>query len=221
MDLITEVQLLKDINAEFAKQIAKKWGVSEDISLIRKGFSPENFEFKEGESASIDYISTKSVDRDGDIVEPHGAIMFDYEKNPCVLWCHDYKSLPIGRCEWIRSNDHGIVAKTIYAVDANPFARQVYEYRKSGFPLGKSIGFVPIETNPKPQKGVRTHHLKYLILEYSDCPIPSNPDALNIAVSKGLIRPKDTKYFFYNLNEELTIDGEPIYDDTIDYIYRR
>jgi HK97 family phage prohead protease len=221
MDLITETLKLRDINFDFAKLISKKWGISENVSLIRKGFSPEDCKFEKGESSTIDYISTKSIDRDNDIVEPSGALLHDYQKNPVVLWCHNYQTLPIGKCEWIRSDGNGLVAKTVYATNSNPFAKQVYEYRKEGFPLAKSIGFIPLETNPKPRKGVRQHHLKYLVLEYSDCPVPSNPNAVAIAVSKGLIRPKDTKYFFYNMDEELTIDGEALYDDRDDFVYRR
>jgi HK97 family phage prohead protease len=219
MDLITQTLQLRDINSKFAKQISQKWGVSENISLIRKGFTPDEFKFEEGETASVDYISTKTVDRDNDIIEPSGALLHDYQKNPVVLWCHDYKQLPIGKCEWIRSNDNGLVAKTRYAVNSNPFAKQVYEYRKEGFPLAKSMGFVPLQRGSK--KNVRNHYTKYLLLEYSDCPVPSNPDAIGLAVSKGLIKPKEARKFYYHMDEELIVDGKAIEDDRVDYVYRK
>lgn len=220
MDFITQTLKLKEVNPDFAMQIARKWGVDENVSLIRKGFTPEDFHFEKGETASIDYISTKTLDRDNDIVEPMGALLSDYQKNPVVLWCHDYKQLPIGKAAWIKSDSKGLVAKTVYAVNSNPLAKQVYKYRKEGFPLAKSIGFIPLQTNPKPGKGVRQHHLKYLVLEYSDCPVPSNPDAIGLAVSKGLIKPKEARQFYYKMDEELIIDGHPIVDDRVDYVYR-
>jgi len=212
MDLITSKIPLAEVNPDFARQICQKWGLSKNVELVRKGFSPSDFYFEEGETASIDYISTKSIDRDGDMVEPSGALLMDYKKNPVVMFCHDYKTLPIGKCEWVRSNEFGIVAKTKYAVNSNPLAKQIYEYRKEGFPLAKSIGFIPLETNPRPKKNVRNHILKFLMLEYSDVPVPANADALGIAISKGLIKP-EAKQFYYRMDEELIIDGKPIIDD--------
>jgi HK97 family phage prohead protease len=219
MDLITQKLKLKDINPDFARQISRKWGLSDGVELVRKGLVPEDFKFLPGESASVDYITTKSVDRDGDIVEPAGAHLGDYLKNPVVLWCHDYKKLPIGRNDWIKQTDRGLVAKTIYAVKSNPMARQIYEYRKEGFPLAKSVGFVPLKKKPSAARGVKNHFLEYLVLEYSDCPVPSNPDAIGLAVSKGLLLPSQARQFYYRMDEELIVDGSPIYDDRIDYVY--
>jgi len=218
MDLITQTLPFAEVNDGLAQQLTRKWGLKSDVSLIRKSFAPEDFRFEPNETSSIDYVSTKTKDRDGDIVEPSGALLYDYLKNPVVMWSHDYSQLPLGKCKWIRPDEWGISAKTVYATEANPFAKQVYEYRKAGFPLGKSIGFIPLETGSK--KGARQVHLKYLVLEYSDCPIPSNPDALAICVSKGLVqKPKPKKKYYYRLDDELIVDGEPIEFD-IDSIYR-
>lgn len=213
MDLITQTLQLRDVNPDFAKSISRKWGLDENCSLIRKGLVPSDFKFAEGETATVDYISTKSVDRDGDVIEPQGALLYDYQKNPVVLWCHDYKQLPVGRAEWIKQTDRGLVAKTIYAVNSNPLAKQIYQYRKDGFPLAKSIGFIPLQSNPKPKKGIRNHHTKYLLLEYSDVPVPANQDAIGLAVSKGLLKPTEAKQFYYRMDEELYVDGKPIIDD--------
>lgn len=197
IELVTKRFLLKDVMPEFAKTIAKEFGKGEeDLQFIRKGFEPSDIKFSDGENSSVDYITTKSIDRDGEIVDPDGAVLDMFRKHPVVVWAHDYKSLPLGKSAWIKKDDKGLISKTIYAVNSNPFAKQVYEYRKDGFPLGKSIGFVPLEWedfDPKKTKGLKKKYNKWLMLEYSDVPIPSNADALQIAVSKGLIKAEQLK----------------------------
>ena len=190
--LITQKLKLKDIHPEAAKAIAKEHNIKEDDAvLIRKGLTPEEFELKEGERAVISYITTGAVDRDKEIVEPSGAILSDYLKHPVVLFGHDYKKLPIGKAEWIKVDHKGLIAKTVYAKHEE--AEKVFQYRKDGFPLAESIGFVPLEyedlneAESKAFGGARRRYTKWVMLEYSDVAVPSNPEALQIAISKGLV----------------------------------
>jgi len=191
--LITQRLKLKDVSPGIAEQIAKEHNLkSEDVCLIRKGLTPVDTEFIEGEKSVVTYITTNSVDRDNEIVIPQGAILTDYLKNPVVLFGHDYHSLPIGKNEWIRIDEKGLIAKTTYA--NTPEAEKIYQYRKDGFPLGESIGFVPLEfedldeEKSKEMGGARRIYTKWVLLEYSDVPIPSNPDAIQLAISKGLLK---------------------------------
>jgi len=193
MDLITQRLKLADINADLAKSIAAEYKLKEDeVQFVRKGIVPSDLQFEEGERSVVSYITTGAVDRDQEIVEPKGAMLDDYRKNPVVLFCHDYSKLPIGKNVWIKSDEKGLIAKTTYAPHEE--AEKVYQYRKAGFPLAESIGFVPLEykdhTADEKEKngGVRRTFSKWLLLEYSDVPVPSNPEALMLAVSKGLIK---------------------------------
>ena len=199
-ELVTKRFLLKDVNPDVASLIAKEFGKDEgELQFVRKGFEPSDIKFDEGENSSVDYITTKSMDRDGEIVDPSGVLLDVFKKHPIVVWCHDYKALPLGKSAWIKADDKGLISKTIYATKANPFAKQVYEYRKDGFPLGKSVGFVPLDWedyNPKVSKGLKRKYKKVVLLEYSDVPIPSNADALQIAVSKGLLSLEQSKDLF-------------------------
>lgn len=193
MDLITQTLKLKDVYPDKAKALAEQMGKSEDeLLFVRKGLVAEDLSFSEGERAAVSYITTAGVDRDSEIVDPAGADLSDYQKNPVVLWCHDYKQLPLGKNMWIKSDANGLVAKTQYA--KHDMAEKVYEYRKDGFPLAQSIGFMPVEWtdfNPgQHPKGARREYTKWKLLEYSDVPVPANPEAVNIAVSKGLL-PKE------------------------------
>lgn len=161
----------------------------EEIPFIRKGLVPSDVQFDENEKSVVTYITTNSKDRDGDIMEPDGAVLDHYLKHPVVLWAHDYKQLPIGKAVWLKRHNNGIVSKTMYANHAK--AQEVYQYRKDGFPLAESVGFVPLEEGNAKSKGCRRHIKKWLMLEYSDVPVPSNQDALAIAINKGLINPED------------------------------
>ncbi len=212
MDLITKRISAKSIGLpKWAKDAIKDHGLDEEeAQLIRKGISPEDTKFKDGERSSVDYITTKAVDRDGDIVVPNGAILDHYRKNPVVLFGHDYHNLPVGKSLWIKADEKGLISKTQYAsAKANPKADQIWNYRKEGFPMAKSIGFIPLEIVGKEDFG--TLDLKalgleekdlaganqvfptWLMLEYSDVPVPSNPEALELAISKGIITMDEVK----------------------------
>lgn len=197
--LITEQLNLKDINPELAKSIAAEHGIEEEVQLIRKGLIPADVKIEEGERAVISYITTGAVDRDKEIIDPKGAILKDYKKHPVVLFGHDYRSLPIGMNEWIKADDKGLIAKTIYA--NTPEANKVFQYRKDGFPLAESIGFIPLkfedldtEEKQKANGGARRIYNKWILLEYSDVAVPSNPEALQIAIAKGLIIEEKQKF---------------------------
>ena len=204
-NLVTQHLKLKDVYPDKAKEVAKTFNKKEeDLEFIRKGINPEDLRFNEGENSVVGYISTKSIDRDREIVVPEGVMLDDYRKTPVVLWCHDYSRLPIGKNIWIKCDDKGLIAKTVYNVKES-FSRSVFEYRKDGFPLANSIGFIPLEytdLDPETNSGARRRYDSVLLLEYSDVPVPSNPDAVQIAVSKGLIPESEKEEYLNAIKEE-------------------
>lgn len=189
----------------WAKKALEERGLKEnEVEVFRKGISPEDTKINQNERSTIDYITTKVVDRDGDIVVPSGAILDHYRKNPVVLFGHDYRSLPIGKSLWIKADDKGLISKTQYAKHQK--AEDIYQYRKDGFPMAKSIGFIPLKVIGKDEfdelddkyieslgltkddiSGADRIYPEWLMLEYSDVPVPSNPEALQLAISKGII----------------------------------
>ena len=207
--LITREIPVKDIGLpKWAKTVMKEHGLKEnETCLIRKGITPEDTKFKESERSSVDYITTKAIDRDGEIVVPNGANLDHYRKNPVVLFGHDYKSLPIGKSLWIKADERGLISKTQYAKHQK--ADDIYQYRKDGFPMAKSIGFIPLKVVEEADfgkldlkaldlteddlKGASRVFPEWLMLEYSDVPVPSNPEALQLAISKGIITMEEAK----------------------------
>jgi len=185
--------------------LVKHYKLPDDVELIRKGVTPDDLKFEDGERAVISHITTGAKDRDDEVVNPKGAILTDYRKNPVVLFGHDHRELPIGKNLWIKSDEKGLVAKTQYATHAK--AEEVYQYRKEGMPMAQSIGFVPVEVknyaeeSDEYKQGIRREYTKWILLEYSDVPVPSNPEALQIAISKGLLTMDEADQFTIVIND--------------------
>lgn len=226
--LITQELTLKEVGLpqEVIVDIVDKVGKSPDeIPFVRKGYTmkPEDVSFKEGERAAIDFITTESIDRDFEVIEPNGVDISHYKLHPVVLFGHNYRDLPIGKSAWLKkgktkSGADGLIAKTIYA--ETPEAERVWQYRRSGFPLAKSIGFVPLEWETYNEEkfrktGVRRRYTKVLLLEHSDVSVPSNPEALEIAVSKGLFG-EMTKHDIFEQYKDWIETPDEFFDDIED-----
>jgi HK97 family phage prohead protease len=139
-----------------------------------------------GESRIINFtISTKGKDRDGDVI--NGPWVLDnYKKNPVVLWSHDYKSLPIGRCTSIGVVNGNLVATALFVdKDLNPLAEQVYNLLVAGFLKATSVGFKPIDPPKYSADGNGLIFGSCELLEFSICTVPSNPDALRRAAKSA------------------------------------
>ncbi len=128
-------------------------------------------------------ITTEAVDRDGDIIVASGMDLTNYRKNPVVLWAHDYRALPIGKCTGIRAVGSSIQAEVQFA--SHDFAQEVKTLVDEGILKGASVGFLPIDYEPLPS-GTGYKHLRTQLMEWSICAVPSNPEALALARSKGL-----------------------------------
>jgi len=192
---------------------------ADDAEFIQKGLVASDMKFEDGERAVIATITTTTKDRDNEIVDPAGAVLTEYNKNKVVLFGHDHRSLPIGKNLWIKlsPDKKSLIAKTEYTNETqNPIGNQIYEYRKGGFPLAYSIGFIPLQWEtfkegdgtPESKAGVRRKFTKWILLEYSDVPIPSNPEAVAIAVSKSIIKIEETEEYGCDKDAVLTIIDE-------------
>ncbi len=128
-------------------------------------------------------ISSRSMDREGDVLEPTGMLTANYLKNPVVLWSHDYTKLPIGKTTTIRATlDDRIEASMLFA--PTDFAQQVRSLVDAGFLRASSVGFQPRASEPLDSGGRR--YTSWELLEWSVVNVPSNPDAIAAAKSKGL-----------------------------------
>jgi phage head maturation protease len=144
-------------------------------------------------------ISTNTPDRAGDVMIPAGLRNADeFLRNPVVLWAHQRSLPPIGTCERLTIEPERIIAETKFAA-SSPFARDVFTLYAEGVLRGWSVGFVPVQVHPipptrdKPTGG--TCYPEWDLLEYSAVPVPENPQALTLAVRKGLVKDSDLRHW--------------------------
>lgn len=129
-------------------------------------------------------ITTNSVDRHGDILEPAGADLKQFLKNPVFLWAHEYRALPIGKATKITRKDDRIEAEILFA--DTKFAQEVYELYRQGFLKACSVGFLPLawDVITDAEGKFKGYHVKkWELLELSAVPVPANPDALANALN--------------------------------------
>ena len=164
----------------------------------------------------IKYVSKPTLDRSNEIVIQQGIDLKDFQKNPIILYAHNYGNswmdggnpvLPVGKDLWIKADDNGLLAKQKYA--SHQLANDLFNMHVDGFPLASSIGFIPTKTLFKGSfeakdwgkevgrlsetYGINKDNFKYariiyensLLLEHSDVPVPSNPDALALSIKSG------------------------------------
>jgi len=133
---------------------------------IKAEYNLEDMEFKnsfhsvtkvekivESERAIVKYVTKPTLDRSKEIVISQGIDLTDFNKNPVILYAHNYGNsmfgggspvLPLGKDLWIKDDGNGLLAKQTYA--NHDLAEDVYRMHADGFPLASSIGFIPIKT---------------------------------------------------------------------------
>jgi phage head maturation protease len=143
-------------------------------------------------------ISTADPDRAGDVILPAGLRNADeFLRNPVVLWAHQRSLPPIGTCERLTIEADRVIAETKFS-QSSPFARDVFNLYAEGVLRGWSVGFLPQKAVPAPTTRGRPAGVCYPIwdlLEYSAVPVPENPQALTLAVRKGLVKDSELRHW--------------------------
>jgi hypothetical protein len=132
-------------------------------------------------------ISTAAPDRAGDVVVPAGLQNAEeFLLNPVVLWAHQRALPPVGTCLSLDVQPTRVVAVTKFAAGV-PLADDVFRLYEQGVLRGWSVGLLPRRASPRRGgRGLRID--EWDLLEYSAVPVPENPEALTLAVEKGLVR---------------------------------
>src|SRR5579862_6674875 len=114
-------------------------------------------------------ISTSDEDRQGDTLDQSKWKLDNYEKNPVVLWAHEYYIPAIAICTGIRVEGGKLVAEGKFApAELNPFAGQIAGLYEAGFINTTSVGYLQHEDGDLE------------LLEFSFVPVPANPYALSM-----------------------------------------
>lgn len=122
-------------------------------------------------------FSTADYDRENDrLLGPWDLAGF--RASPVILFGHDYRSTPIGRCpsvSWDGESLSGIVE--FAPADISPAAEEVFQLVKAGFLRACSVGFRPLDPPKTNQKGGNDYG-RVELLEVSLVPVPAQPAAL-------------------------------------------
>jgi len=129
---------------------------------------------KEGRVVATDFTE----DRDGERISVDGLDLKNFKKNPIMMFGHNHQNLPIGTATKIAKDNKRMTFEPNFSI-ATQFARDVKALWDEGVLKSVSIGFIPKER----EKNVWT---KSELLEISIVNVPSNPNALAMAKSKGL-----------------------------------
>jgi len=132
-------------------------------------------------------LTSKTVDRDSEVILPDGGDVEEFKTNPVFLWAHDIWSPSIGKVltKTMNINHLRMSADVQFDLD-DPFAALIFNKYAKGHLNAGSIRFRPTQVSPDPvmkgQKGVTIE--KWKLLEFSAVPVPANPQAL-AQIQKG------------------------------------
>jgi HK97 family phage prohead protease len=140
-------------------------------------------------AGSMTYVlSDATVDRYGDIIEPTGWQLANFQRNPIALFGHQ-GSFPIGTWANVRVENGKLLGEFVPAArGTSQRIDEIVNLIEQDILRATSVGFQSIETEPldpkDPYGGLR--YLKQELLETSIVSIPANPAALQVAKSLKL-----------------------------------
>lgn len=143
-----------------------------------KAFVNKSEENKEEGTLSVAVATDNSIDRDNERINSAGWDFTNFEKNPVLLWAHDYRQEPIGKVTNIRKQGNKILFTPKFAVNESKRAREIYDLYKGGYLNAFSVGFKPLEWKDSVEDGKNVREFtKAELLEISAVPVPANPNA--------------------------------------------
>lgn len=163
------------------------------MDTIYKCYKAEvkGFDEATGEVDMFIPVSTDSVDRDGEIVEPSAfkKTLPKYMKRPVLVASHDYRDLTSQIGEWkrLKITEQGLEGKPMYYVNAgNEQADWGFKLAQRGM-AAFSIGFIPKEwEDGDGVKSPRRTYKEVELLEISQVIVPSNREAIQSIRSKSV-----------------------------------
>lgn len=165
-------------------------------NMIYKTFRVEVKDVDE-ENGIVDMLipmSTGSVDRDGEVIEP-GAwrkSLSAFKKRPILLSSHDYRDLrkQIGEFATLKLTDDGLFARPKYYInEGNEEADWAFNLATKKM-AAYSVGFIPKKwEDGDGDKAPRRTYTENELLEISHIVIPSNRDAIQGLMAKGIQDP--------------------------------
>jgi HK97 family phage prohead protease len=141
------------------------------------------------EASGMDFVlSDATPDRMGDIIEPAGWTVENFQRNPIALFGHDSK-FAIGKWSNIRVGDDALRAELVLAPKGtSPRIDEIRALVDADILRAVSVGFRSLDDepiNPKDPWG-GTRFKKSELMECSLVTVPANPNALAVAKSLNI-----------------------------------
>jgi len=156
-------------------------------------FATETKDLGEGRIRAI--VSTESQDRDGDIIRQSGWDLARFKQHPILLVDHNYFDIrrEIGKWESMQVDGTTMIGEARYFIGkGNEVADWAYYLASDENMAAFSVGFIPDWAKAKELDGGDEMWPNYEfkgqeLLEVSQVTVPSNPEALQLALkSQGL-----------------------------------
>lgn len=137
--------------------------------------------------AGLEFVmSDGSVDRVGDVIEPAGWQLDEFQKNPVALFSH-MSSSPIGVWENVRVEGGKLLGRLkLAAHGTSERVDEIISLVQQGVLRAVSVGFRPIVQEPIPGSSGGIRFLQSELLEASLVAVPANANALQLAKSLNI-----------------------------------
>lgn len=153
-------------------------------------------------------INTSVVDRYETVICPAGGDFRSFRNAPAVLWEHGQDPtrgrVPVAHCSSIkyRSGEDDILAVSQFKSD--PYSQEIFNDYADGTLTAWSLDFLPDqgaasrptseELRSRPDwSAAKTVYRKWELTGYSAVSYPGNPEALSVAIARGLWVPDDVR----------------------------
>ena len=171
-----------------------------------------------GESGATILLSTRHLDRDGEVVTPKGWDLQYYQQNPIGLWQHNRQIPAIYRALETHQTDLGLKQRIVFADTEQ--GKEFWSLVKDGFLRSFSAGFSVTKAIMQGEDGwdkmleraqswpewkkdqvPRAFLVNKTLWESSLANIPANPNALVLAIHKGKIALSDATKAMLRIRE--------------------
>lgn len=173
-----------------------QWEGGKGAKATHRGYEAKLEDVDRDKRTLVWRISTDTKDRDQEVILPKGIKLERFKQNPSVLWAHDYSMPPIAKALWTKASAHELISKPRFVAEGKypwtnaDFASLVFEMYADGNMSTSSVGFIPVRGREPTEADLKARpdwagtfyiHEEVELLEYSAVPVPSNPDALQLA----------------------------------------
>lgn len=164
------------------------------VETVVKSFAA-NIACEKGSRCDVSTLTTNAVDSDGDIIVPDGLDWNSYTASGSSVYL-EHHDLPVGRALWIKRSGDSWLAKTHYTPapsdwpsDKKWLGDAVFDKVQKGELSGKSVSLVVKKSRlPNPAellKGAKRIIEQAIVMAYSVCKSPINPETMVLAVAKA------------------------------------